>query len=177
VLDAIRLAASSELPVLIMGETGTGKEGVARALHRLSPRASGPFVAVNCSALSEGLVESELFGHEKGSFTGAAGRRRGRFELAHGGSIFLDEIGDLPLALQPKILRAIQEGRFERVGGEACVEVDVRVIAATHVDLPLAVRQGRFRADLYYRLDAFPISLPPLREREGDVLVLARYFL
>ncbi|MBL8966175.1 MAG: sigma 54-interacting transcriptional regulator [Spirochaetaceae bacterium] len=177
VLDSIRLVAATEASVLLLGETGTGKEEAARAIHRLSPRAEGPFVALNCSALPPGLAESELFGHERGSFTGAQAQRRGRFELASGGTLFLDEAGDLPLELQPKLLRALQEGSFERVGGERPVRVDVRVVAATHVDLAAAVREGRFREDLYYRLAVFPISLPPLRERGEDVALLAERFL
>lgn len=177
VLDQIRLAAPGDLPILILGETGTGKEGVARALHQLSTRRTRPFVAVNCSSLSEGLAESELFGHEKGAFTGALGLRRGRFELADGGTLFLDEIGDLPLALQPKLLRVIQQGTLERVGGEATISVDVRVVAATHVDLPKAIREGKFREDLYYRLNVFALNLPPLRKRPGDVVLLVRHFL
>jgi transcriptional regulator with GAF, ATPase, and Fis domain len=176
VLDSIRLVAATESPVLLLGETGTGKEEAARALHRLSARPRGPFVAVNCSALPAALAESELFGHEKGSFTGAQALRRGRFELADGGTLFLDEIGELPLEIQPKLLRALQEGRFERVGGERAVEVGVRLVAATHVDLERAVGEGRFREDLYYRLAVFPIRLPPLRERERDVLLLAEHF-
>jgi len=177
VLDQVRLAAPGDLPILIHGETGTGKEGVARALHHLSMRRNRPFVAVNCSALSENLAESELFGHEKGAFTGAVAQRKGRFELADGGTLFLDEIGDLPPGLQPKLLRVFQEGRFERVGGERTLGVDVRVLAATHVDLAKAIRQGRFREDLFYRLNVFPLELPPLRQRPGDVVLLVRYFL
>jgi transcriptional regulator with GAF, ATPase, and Fis domain len=176
VLDSIRLVAATDAPVLLLGETGTGKEEAARALHRLSARARSPFVALNCSALPVSLAESELFGHERGSFTGAQGLRRGRFELASGGTLFLDEIGELPLEIQPKLLRALQEGRFERVGGERPVDVDVRVVTATHVDLAKAVLDGRFREDLYYRLAVFPISLPPLRERGDDVLALAEHF-
>ena len=177
VLDSIRLVAAAEAFVLLLGETGTGKEEAARAIHRLSPRAEGLFVALNCSALPSALAESELFGHERGSFTGAQALRRGRFQLASGGTLFLDEAGDLPLDLQPKLLRALQEGSFERVGGERPVRVDVRVVTATHVDLAAAVRAGRFREDLYYRLAVFPISLPPLRERGEDVVLLAERFL
>ncbi len=176
VLDSIRLVAATDSPVLLLGETGTGKEEAARAIHRLSPRSGGPFIAVNCSALPAPLAESELFGHEKGSFTGAQAQRRGRFELADGGTLFLDEIGELPPEIQPKLLRALQEGRFERVGGEESVEVRVRVVAATHVDLSRAVDEGRFREDLYYRLAVFPIGLPPLRERGRDALLLAEHF-
>ncbi|AEJ18863.1 sigma 54-interacting transcriptional regulator [Gracilinema caldarium] len=177
VLDSVKLVASATVPVLLQGETGTGKEEIARAIHRLSPRARGPFVPLNCSALTASLAESELFGHEKGAFTGALALKRGRFELAHGGTLFLDEIGDLPLELQPKLLRALQEGVFERVGGEKPVQVDVRIIAATHVDLQQAVAAGTFREDLYYRLAVFPIELPPLQLRSADILLLADYFL
>jgi transcriptional regulator with GAF, ATPase, and Fis domain len=169
--------ASTAVPVLLQGETGTGKEEIARAIHRLSPRARGPFVPLNCSALTATLAESELFGHEKGAFTGALALKRGRFELAHQGTLFLDEIGDLPLDLQPKLLRALQEGVIERVGGEKPVHFDVRIIAATHVNLQQAVEAGTFREDLYYRLAVFPIELPPLRLRSADVLLLADYFL
>jgi transcriptional regulator with GAF, ATPase, and Fis domain len=177
VLDAVKLVANTVVPVLVQGETGTGKEEIARAIHRLSARTKGPFVPLNCSALTASLAESELFGHEKGAFTGALTLKKGRFELAHGGTLFLDEIGDLPLELQPKLLRALQEGVFERVGGEKPVQVDVRIIAATHVDLQKAVEAGTFREDLYYRLAVFPIMLPPLRSRSTDVLLLADYFL
>ncbi|WP_304225929.1 sigma 54-interacting transcriptional regulator [Gracilinema caldarium] len=177
VLDAIKLVAGTSVPVLLQGETGTGKEEVARAIHRLSGRFRHPFVPVNCSALTPTLAESELFGHEKGAFTGALALKKGRFELAHQGTLFLDEIGDLPLELQPKLLRALQEGSFERVGGERPVQVDVRIVAATHVDLEKAVAEGKFREDLYYRLAVFPLELPPLRARAADVLVLAEYFL
>ncbi len=175
-LDAVKLVAATESPVLLLGETGTGKEEAARAIHKLSARAAGPFVAVNCSALPASLAESELFGHEKGSFTGAQALRKGRFELAHGGTLFLDEIGDLPLEIQPKILRALQEGRFERVGGESPVSVDVRIVAATHVDLGAAVEAGTFREDLFYRVAVFPIRMPPLRERGQDSILIAELF-
>ena len=175
-LDAIKLVAATASPVLLQGETGTGKEEAARAIHRLSDRADGAFIAVNCSALPPALAESELFGHEKGSFTGAHALRRGRFELAHGGTLFLDEIGDLPLEIQPKILRALQEGCFERVGGEVPVSVDLRVVAATHVDLGVAVEAGTFREDLFYRIAVFPIRMPPLRERGQDAILIAELF-
>ena len=177
VKDTISLVAASNTPVLIQGETGTGKEVVAKAIHNLSARVSAPFIAVNCSAISAGVAESELFGHEKGSFTGAVSLRKGRFELADGGTLFLDEIGDLPLEIQPKLLRVLQENKLERIGGETTIDVDVRVIAATHVDLRTAVREKRFREDLYYRLNVFPITLPPLRDRGNDVLLLAEHFI
>jgi len=175
-LDSIKLVASTESPVLLLGETGTGKEEAARAIHRLSPRAAGPFIAVNCSAMPAALAESELFGHEKGSFTDAKALRHGRFEMANGGTLFLDEIGDLPPEIQPKLLRALQEGSFERVGGESSVRVNVRIVAATHVDLGAAVDEGRFREDLFYRIAVFPVRLPPLRERAGDAIILAELF-
>jgi len=177
VIESVRIVAGSELPVLIQGETGTGKEQIARAIHRLSPRSGSSFVALNCSVLSPGLAESELFGHEKGAFTSAVNRRKGRFELANGGTLFLDEIGDLPAEVQPKMLRALQEGSFERVGGESTIRSDVRVIAASNVDLKAAVGEGSFREDLYYRLGVFPIALPPLRDRRDDVVTLAEHFL
>ncbi|PIE74650.1 MAG: AAA family ATPase [Deltaproteobacteria bacterium] len=177
VLDASRLVAVSDLSVLIQGETGTGKEQIARLIHRLSPRADKQFVALNCSVLNPQLAESELFGHEKGAFTSACSQRKGRFELADGGTLFLDEIGDLPSQLQPKLLRALQEKKFERVGGEKTIYSNVRVIAASHVNLEQAVKEKRFREDLYYRLNVFPILLPPLRERKDDVVLLAEYFL
>jgi hydrogenase-4 transcriptional activator len=176
-IEAIRMVAGTELPVLVLGETGTGKELASRSIHRLSARADQPFVAVNCSALAPSLAESELFGHEKGAFTGASSSRKGRFELADGGTLFLDEIGDLPMELQPKLLRIIQEGTFERVGSERTIRVSVRIVAATHVDLAEAARNGRFREDLYYRLSVFPVHLPALKERSGDILLLAETFL
>lgn len=175
-LDSIKLVAATESPVLLLGETGTGKEEAAKAIHRLSPRSTGPFVALNCSAMPASLAESELFGHEKGSFTDARSLHRGRFELADGGTLFLDEIGDLPLEIQPKLLRALQEGSFERVGGETPVQVDVRIIAATHTELGVAVETGLFREDLFYRVAVFPIRMPPLRERTGDAIILAELF-
>ena len=163
--------------MLIVGETGTGKELVARAVHEASPRRGSPFVAVNCAALPESLLESELFGHEKGAFTSAVGQRKGRFELAHGGTIFLDEIGEIPLAMQAKLLRVLQERRFERVGGTQTVEVDVRVVAATNRDLLRLAKEGKFREDLYYRLNVVKIDLPPLRERPEDIPLLAAHFV
>ncbi|MCR6686107.1 sigma-54 dependent transcriptional regulator [Pseudoxanthomonas sp.] len=169
--------APVELPVLVTGETGTGKELAARALHEMSPRARGPFIAVNCGALPPSLVQAELFGHERGAFTGAAARRIGLFEAAHGGTIFLDEVGDLPLDAQTNLLRVLQEGTLERIGSHQSVRVDVRVLAATHVDLEQAVARGRFRQDLYYRLDVLRLHMPPLRERGDDVELLARHFL
>ena len=177
VKDAVKLVAAADSPVLIEGETGSGKEVVARALHSLSARSSKPFVAVNCSAISHSLAESEIFGHEKGSFTGAYGMRKGKFELAEGGTLFLDEVGDLPSEIQPKLLRVLQEHSFERVGGEKTIRADVRIIAATNIRLREAVRKGRFREDLYYRLSVFPVYLPPLRERRGDIILLADYFI
>jgi transcriptional regulator with GAF, ATPase, and Fis domain len=177
VLESVRTVAGSDLPVLIQGETGTGKEQIARSIHRLSPRSDRAFVALNCSVLAAGLAESELFGHEKGAFTSAVSRRKGRFELADGGTLFLDEVGDLPAAVQPKLLRALQEGSFERVGGEATIHSNVRVISASNVDLREAVARGSFREDLYYRLGVFPILLPALRQRRDDVVLLAEHFL
>jgi two-component system nitrogen regulation response regulator NtrX len=162
---------------LIIGESGTGKELLAAHIHRESPFAAGPFVKVNCAAIPTELLESELFGHEKGAFTGAVSRRRGKFELADGGSIFLDEVGDLHQASQAKLLRVLQEGEFQRVGGEQTVRVEVRVISATNRDLHTMVRQDKFREDLFYRLSVVPIRMPPLRERREDIALLAAYFL
>jgi formate hydrogenlyase transcriptional activator len=178
--EAIRqaaLVAKSDATAIILGETGAGKELIARAVHRLSDRREKQLVKVNCAALPENLIESELFGHEKGAFTGAVNRSVGRFELADGGTLFLDEIGDLPLALQAKLLRALQEGEFERVGGSRTIKADVRVVAATNRDLRQALERGTFREDLFYRLNVFPIRVPPLRERRGDVPILARAFV
>jgi Nif-specific regulatory protein len=177
VLVEVGQVAASPTTVLVRGESGVGKELVAQCIHYNSSRANGPFVRVNCGALPEGVVESELFGHERGAFTGAVNRRKGRFELADGGSLFLDEIGDLPLATQVKLLRVLQEREFERLGGNEVVKVDVRVIAATHRDLEALVKTGQFREDLYYRLNVFPIYVPPLRERRTDVLLLADHFV
>src|SRR5216684_5723879 len=174
---ALNRAAGTDATVLLEGESGTGKELFARALHALSARADGPFIAINCAAIPENLLETELFGHEKGAFTGAAARKPGKFELAHHGTLFLDEIGDLPLSLQAKILRALEEKRFERVGGTAPLQVDVRVVAATNRNLKAAVAARQFREDLYFRLSVFPITIPPLRDRPKDIPTLARYFI
>ena len=177
VIELAQKAAPTHASVLITGESGTGKEIVARCIHRNSPRSQRVFVAVNCAALSPTLIESELFGHERGAFTGAAGQHAGRFERAHGGTLFLDEIGELDSGLQAKLLRVLQEKTFERVGGTRQITVDVRIIAATNRDLKQQVAEGKFREDLYYRLSAFPIELPPLRDRPSDIRRLARYFL
>jgi transcriptional regulator with GAF, ATPase, and Fis domain len=177
VLEQVEQVAGTDMTVLIMGETGTGKELVARAVHERSMRRERSLVKVNCSALPGELIESELFGHEKGAFTGATGRQVGRFELADGGTIFLDEVGDLPLKLQAKLLRVLQEGEFERLGSGRTIKVDVRVIAATNRNLVEAMGRGRFRADLYYRLNVYPIQLPALRERREDIGLLAEVFL
>jgi sigma-54-specific transcriptional regulator len=177
VLRLIRQVAPSEANLLIIGETGTGKEIVARHIHRQSPRRDRPFVAVNCGAFSESLVDSELFGHEKGSFTGAGEAKAGWFETASGGTLFLDEIGDLPLAMQVKLLRVLQEREVVRVGGRKPIPIDVRLLAATNIDLTDAVAAGRFRADLYYRLKVVTVALPPLRERPGDIPHLVEHFV
>jgi DNA-binding NtrC family response regulator len=174
---ALHRAASTDMTVLLEGESGTGKELFARTLHVLSPRADGPFVAINCAAIPENLLETELFGYEKGAFTGAAARKLGKFEIAHRGTLFLDEIGDLPLPLQAKILRALEEKRFERVGGTTPLQVDVRVVAATNRNLRAAVAARQYREDLYFRLSVFPITIPPLRERADDIPRLAKYFV
>jgi len=177
VLKQVETVAPTDATALILGETGTGKELIARAIHRLSPRRDQPFVKLNCSAIPAGLLESELFGHEKGAFTGAIAQKIGRIELAHRGTLFLDEIGDLPLELQPKILRALQEKEFERLGGTRTIPVNVRLVAATHRNLTQMVETGEFRSDLYYRLKVFPLEIPPLRERTEDIPVLVKYFV
>jgi Nif-specific regulatory protein len=177
VFEAVYRVAPSKATVLLRGESGTGKELIAKAIHYMSPRSKGPFIKFNCASIPEGLLESELFGHEKGAFTGAISSRSGKFELAHKGTIFLDEIGDLPITLQPKILRVLQEREFERVGSEKTVKVDVRIIAATSRNLEDLVSHGKFREDLYYRLNVIPLFLPPLRERGEDIPVLIDHFL
>ena len=176
VLGLVRLVGPTGATVLIQGETGTGKELIAEAIHECSDRSSGPFVKVNCAAIPAGLLESELFGHERGAYTGAIARSMGRFERANKGTLFLDEIGDIPLELQPKLLRVIQEKQFERLGGAATIRADVRLICATHQDLSELIEEGQFRSDLFYRLSVFPITLPPLRERPEDISLLVHHF-
>jgi formate hydrogenlyase transcriptional activator len=177
VLRDVSIVAPTDSTVLLHGETGTGKELIARAIHKLSPRRTRPVVRLNCAAIPSGLLESELFGHEKGAFTGALMQKKGRFELADGGTLFLDEIGDISPELQPKLLRAVQEQEFERLGSARTIEVNVRMIAATHRDLPAMIQDGKFREDLFYRLNVFPIEIPPLRERRDDIPLLVNYFV
>ena len=177
VMEMVRQVAPLSSPVLLLGETGTGKEVIATAIHNLSPRKDGPFIKVNCGAIPANLVDSELFGHEKGAFTGARSRTRGRFERAHGGTIFLDEVGELQLDAQVRLLRVLQDKEIERVGGTEPIKVDIRVIAATHRDLETMIKDGTFREDLYFRLNVFPIIIPPLRERTGDIPSLVQYFM
>jgi DNA-binding NtrC family response regulator len=176
-LHRVSKVAPTDSTVLITGETGTGKELIARAIYKRSQRALGPFVSVNCAAIPQSLIASELFGHEKGAFTGAQQRRLGRFEMAQGGTLFLDEVGELPAETQIALLRVLQEREFERVGGQQSIRIDVRVIAATHQDLPTAIAAGAFRSDLYYRLNVFPIEIPPLRERKEDIPLLVEHFI
>src|SRR5271154_310139 len=177
VLEQVKMVAPADCAVLIQGETGTGKELIARAVHNHSLRSNGPFVTLNCAAIPSGLLESELFGHERGAFTGALSPRMGRLQSAHGGTLFLDEIGELPLELQPKLLRALQEQEFERLGSTQTIRVNVRIVAATNQSLGQMVNERRFRADLYYRLNVFPILLPALRERSEDIPALVRHFV
>ena len=177
VLEQVAIVAPTDSTVLLHGETGTGKELVARAIHNLSSRCNRPYVRMNCAAIPSGLLESELFGHEKGAFTGALIQRKGRFELADGGSLFLDEIGDISLEVQPKLLRAIQEQEFERLGSSRTIQVNVRLIAATHRDLGAMIKEEKFREDLFYRFNVFPIEIPPLRERREDIPLLVCFFV
>ena len=177
VLEQVAIVAPTDSTVLLHGETGTGKELIARAIHKLSSRRERPYVRMNCAAIPSGLLESELFGHEKGAFTGALMQRKGRFEMADRGSLFLDEIGDISLELQPKLLRAIQEQEFERLGSSKTMQVNVRLIAATHRDLRAMIRDEMFREDLFYRFNVFPIEIPPLRERREDIPLLVNYFV
>src|SRR6201997_5200238 len=177
VLDQVAIVASTDSTVLLHGETGTGKELIARAIHNLSSRRERYYVRMNCAAIPSGLLESELFGHEKGAFTGALIQRKGRFELADGGSLFLDEIGDISLEVQPKLLRAVQEQECERLGSSRTIQVNVRLIAATHRDLEAMIEEEKFREDLFYRFNVFPIEIPPLRERREDIPLLVNYFV
>ena len=176
ILEQLQTVAPTDSTILILGETGTGKELIARAIHNLSARRERTLVKVNCAAIPTGLLESELFGHEKGAFTGAIAQRVGRFELAHRGTLFLDEVGDIPIELQPKLLRVLQEQEFERLGSSRTIRVDVRLVAATNVDLAQRVKDNQFRSDLYYRLNVFPVMIPPLRDRREDIPLLVRYF-
>jgi formate hydrogenlyase transcriptional activator len=175
-MGQVEVVAPTDATVLILGETGTGKELVARAIHRLSPRRDRPFISLNCAAIPTGLLESELFGYERGAFTGALGQKIGRFEMAHRGTLFLDEVGDIPLDLQPKLLRALQEKSFERLGGTRTIPIDVRLVAATNRNLTQMMGDKLFRSDLYYRLKVFPVITPPLRDHPEDIPLLARYF-
>ncbi|MBU4011688.1 MAG: sigma-54 dependent transcriptional regulator, partial [Proteobacteria bacterium] len=177
VMDMVQQVAPRDNPVLLLGETGVGKEVIANAIHYASPRKNGPFIKVNSGAIPEGLIDSELFGHEKGAFTGAVSQKRGRFERAHGGTIFLDEIGDLPMQAQVRLLRVIQQKEMERVGGTETIEVDVRIITATHRNLEKLMGKNKFREDLWYRLNVFPIIIPPLRQRKTDIPLLIEHFL
>ncbi len=177
VLDQALIVAPSEATVLVLGETGTGKELIARAIHRMSRRKNGSFIKVNCAAIPTGLLESELFGHEKGAFTGAVSQKVGRMELADGGTLFLDEVGEIPIELQPKLLRVLQDQEFERLGSNRTIKVNVRLVAATNRDLAKGMAENQFRSDLFYRLSVFPIRIPPLRERREDIPALVRYFV
>src|SRR6185437_619763 len=177
VLDQAKTVAPSNATVLVLGETGTGKELIARAIHRMSSRKEGNFIKLNCAAIPTGLLESELFGHEKGAFTGAVSRKIGRLELAHKGTLFLDEVGEIPLEIQPKLLRVLQDQEFERLGGTRTLRVDVRLVAATNRDLEQSIAEKEFRSDLFYRLNVFPLRMPALRERSRDIPLLVRYFV
>jgi transcriptional regulator with GAF, ATPase, and Fis domain len=177
VMENVRLVAPLLSPVLLIGETGTGKEVIANAIHELSPKSNGPLIKVNCGAISEMLVDSELFGHEKGAFTGAIAQKRGRFERANGGTIFLDEVSELPLSVQVHLLRVLQEKEIERVGGHSTIKVDVRIISATNRNLEELIKKGRFREDLFFRLNVFPIVVPPLRKRKNDIPILVQHFI
>ena len=176
VMAQVEVVAPTDATVLVLGETGTGKELIARAIHRMSPRRNLPFISLNCAAIPTGLLESELFGYERGAFTGALSQKIGRFEMAHRGTLFLDEVGDIPLDLQPKLLRALQEKAFERLGGTRTIPIDVRLVAATNRNLTQMMGDKLFRSDLYYRLKVFPITMPPLRDHPEDIPILARHF-